>query len=301
VIYTVTFSPSLDYVVKVTNFQTGIINRTQEEFIYPGGKGINVSIVLSNLGVPTKALGFLAGFTGDLLQQLLCDTGSESDFIRLESGFTRINVKVFGNKETAINGQGPLIAPKHINILFEKISKLGEGDILVLSGSIPFTLSNTIYEKILGLIKGKSIKTVVDATGDLVLKALKYHPFLIKPNTIELGGFFGLENVEAEKDIIKYAKQLQKMGAHNILVSRAEKGAILLDEQGKVHCCSAPQGKVVNSVGAGDSMLAGFLAAYEANTDYDYALRLGVSAGSASAFKEWLPNKEDVEKIYNRL
>lgn len=300
-IYTVTFSPSLDYVLTVPELKVGDINRTQEEHIYPGGKGVNVSIVLSHLGLETKALGFTAGFTGKALEAMLADHGVATDFVNIEEGFTRINVKVAVKPETAINGHGPAIGAQHIEALYDKLTALKNGDVLVLAGAIPGSLPNDIYEKILASLEGKGVRTVVDATGELVLKVLKYHPFLIKPNHSELGEFFGDGDVEDPETIVKYAKKLQELGARNVLVSRGGDGAILVDEYGTVTSCPCPKGKLVNSVGAGDSMVAGFLAGYSAHASYEEALKMGISAGSASAFLPWLADKEAIEKIYNTL
>lgn len=300
-IYTITFNPSLDYVVQVPNFTPGAINRTAEETIYPGGKGVNVSLVLHNLGVESKALGFTAGFSGQELQRLLAATGVLYDFIDIPSGYTRINVKIAGNKETAINGQGPYIGKHELELLLEKLDQLQEGDILDLSGSIPSTLPNDVYEQIMQRVAGKGIKVVVDATGELVLRVLKYRPFLIKPNHEELGELFGLQPLQTEAEIRYCAHKLQEQGACNVLVSRGAQGAILLDEKGVVRVSPSPKGKLVNSVGAGDSMVAGFLAGYVSTQDYEQALRWGICAGSASAFQEWLASKEDVEKLLSEM
>ena len=300
-IYTITFNPSLDYVVQVPNFTPGAINRTAQETIYPGGKGVNVSLVLHNLGVESKALGFTAGFSGQELQRLLAATGALYDFIDIPCGYTRINVKIAGVKETAINGQGPHIGKHELEQLLEKLDGLQEGDILDLSGSIPSTLPNDVYEQIMQRVAGKGIKVVVDATGELVLRVLKYHPFLVKPNHEELGELFGLPPLKSEAEIRYCAKKLQELGACNVLVSRGSQGAILLDEKGVVRVSPSPKGKLVNSVGAGDSMVAGFLAGYVSTQDYEQALRWGICAGSASAFQEWLASKEDVEKLLGEL
>ena len=300
-IYTITFNPSLDYVVQVPEFTPGAINRTAEEKIYPGGKGVNVSLVLQNLGVKSKALGFTAGFSGQELKRLLAATGVAYDFIDIPEGYTRINVKIAGAKETAINGQGPHIGQQELELLLEQLKQLQSGDILDLSGSIPATLPKDVYEQIMQLVADKDIKVVVDATGELLLRVLKYHPFLIKPNHEELGDLFGLPPLETEAEILYCAHKLQEQGARNILVSRGAEGAILLDEKGVVRISPSPKGKLVNSVGAGDSMVAGFLAGYVATEDYEQALRWGICAGSASAFQEWLASKEDVEKLLSEL
>ena len=300
-IYTITFNPSLDYVVQVPGFTPGAINRTAQEKIYPGGKGVNVSLVLQNLGVKSKALGFTAGFSGQELKRLLAATGVAYDFIDISEGYTRINVKIAGVKETAINGQGPHIGQQELKLLLEQLGQLQSGDILDLSGSIPATLPKDVYEQIMQLVADRDIKVVVDATGELLLRVLKYHPFLIKPNHEELGDLFGLPPLETEAEILYCAHKLQEQGARNILVSRGSEGAILLDEKGVVRISPSPKGKLVNSVGSGDSMVAGFLAGYVATEDYEQALRWGICAGSASAFQEWLASKEDVEKLLGEL
>ena len=257
-IYTVTFNPSLDYVVQADQLIPGEINRTTSEHIYPGGKGNNVSVILSNLGLKSKALGFKAGFTGDVLEKMLEEFGCETDFIPLKEGNSRINVKINAGTETEINGQGPVITEEAIQALYEKLDKLEEGDVLILAGSIPNTLPEDIYERILERLSGKEIRFVVDATKDLLLKVMKYHPFLIKPNNHELGEMFNVE-LKRKEDIIIHAKKLQALGAQHVLVSMAGDGAILVTKDGKVYETMPPKGKVVNSVGAGDSMVAGFI------------------------------------------
>lgn len=292
-IYTVTFNPSLDYIVKVDSFRLGEVNRTRSEKILPGGKGINVSIVLKNLGIESVAMGFIAGFTGNEIQKRLKGFGCESDFIRIQNGMSRINVKLKSDEESEINGQGPRIGGADLQKLFDRIDRLREKDVLVLAGSIPNTLPEDIYEKILDRIKAKNILVVVDATRDLLLNVLKYHPFLIKPNNHELGELFG-RKPQSDEEIIQCAKELQTKGARNILVSMAGDGAILVEESGRTHKSPAPKGVVRNSVGAGDSMVAGFLAGYLAHGDYQEAFRTGIAAGSASAFSEELASKEDI-------
>lgn len=292
-IYTVTFNPSLDYIVKVDSFRLGEVNRTRSEKVLPGGKGINVSIVLKNLGIESVAMGFIAGFTGNEIQKRLKIFGCESDFIRIQNGMSRINVKLKSDEESEINGQGPRIGGADLQKLFDRIDRLREGDVLVLAGSIPNTLPEDIYEKILDRIKAKNILVVVDATRDLLLNVLKYHPFLIKPNNHELGELFG-RKLQSGEEIIQCAKELQTKGARNILVSMAGEGAILVEESGRTHKSPAPKGVVRNSVGAGDSMVAGFLAGYLAHGDYQEAFRTGIAAGSASAFSEELASKEDI-------
>ena len=296
-IYTVTFNPSLDYVVQVDDFAVGEINRTRTESIYPGGKGINVSLVLQNLGLPSVALGFTAGFSGAEIERLLQEAGCRCDFIAVKAGYSRINTKIISGAETALNGQGPQLSKAELAALFNKLRRLTQDDVLVLAGSIPASLPDNIYEQILELLQPVGTRVVVDATGDLLLKVLKYRPFLIKPNHEELGEFFGRGPLLTEEEILAAAQRLQQQGARNVLVSRGANGALLLDENGKLHKQASPKGTLVNSVGAGDSMVAGFLAGYLQTQDYDAALRLGVAAGSASAFKAWLATREDVEKI----
>lgn len=292
-IYTVTFNPSLDYVIQVDKLVPGEINRTTHEAVYPGGKGNNVSVILSNLGHSSKALGFTAGFTGEALENMLKEFGCDTAFIRLPEGSTRINVKINAGEETEINGQGPVITEEAQSALFEQLDALKEEDILVLAGSIPNTLPSDIYERILEHLQGRGIHFVVDATKELLLKVLKYHPFLIKPNNHELGEMFGV-TLKTRDEIVTYAKKLQEMGAKNVLVSMAGDGAILLTEDGIIYKAKPPKGKVLNSVGAGDSMVAGFLTGYLNTGDYEKAFRLGVVTGSATAFQYWLATKEDI-------
>ncbi|RHO42711.1 1-phosphofructokinase [Dorea sp. AM13-35] len=292
-IYTVTFNPSLDYVIQVDKLVPGEINRTTHEAVYPGGKGNNVSVILSNLGHSSKVLGFTAGFTGEALENMLKEFGCDTAFIRLPEGSTRINVKINAGEETEINGQGPVITEEAQSALFEQLDALKEEDILVLAGSIPNTLPSDIYERILEHLQGRGIHFVVDATKDLLLKVLKYHPFLIKPNNHELGEMFGV-TLKTRDEIVAYAKKLQEMGAENVLVSMAGDGAILLTEDGIIYKAKPPKGKVLNSVGAGDSMVAGFLTGYLNTGEYEKAFRLGVVTGSATAFQYWLATKEDI-------
>lgn len=295
-IYTVTFNPSLDYVIQVDDLTLGEINRTKKEAIFPGGKGNNVSVILSNLGMQSKALGFVSGFTGSALEKMLNDFGCLTDFIRLDEGLTRINVKIKSNEESEINGQGPDIKEEHVEKLYEKLDQLVKGDILVLAGSIPNTLPSDMYERIMERLEGKGVKIAVDATKDLLLNVLKYHPFLIKPNNHELGEMFGTV-LYTDEEIITYAKRLQEKGAKNVLISMAGDGAILITEQGEIYKEEAPKGTVVNSVGAGDSMVAGFLTGYLNTGNYEKAFQLGIASGSASAFLSWLATKEDVVKL----
>lgn len=292
-IYTVTFNPALDYVVWMDQLRPGQINRTASEEIQCGGKGINVSTVLTALGVENIALGFLAGFTGRALEEGLRSQGIRTDFIWLPEGLTRINVKVKGGAETEINGQGPAVGPVALRALQDKLNRLEAGDFLVISGSVPAALSHDVYEQILARLEDRGIQFVVDTTRDLLCSALPYHPFLIKPNSLELGELFG-RTLENDEDICACAMELQAKGARNVLVSMAGDGSLLLDERGGCHRLGVPKGTVRNSVGAGDSMVAGFLAGWLETGDYAYAQRLGAAAGSATAFSEGLATKEQV-------
>lgn len=298
-VYTVTFNPAIDYVVRLDSVTAGGVNRTKSEQIYCGGKGINVSLVLSELGIKSKALGFVAGFTGRAIEDGVRSRGVESDFVQLDEGCSRINVKIKAGEETEINGQGPRITEKAIAQLYEKLNELKDGDVLVLAGSIPDSLPGDIYEKILEYVSGKKIKAVVDATKDLLLNVLKYKPFLIKPNNHELGEMFGKE-LKTVEEIVEYAKRLKEMGAVNVLVSMAGDGAVLVDEQGKVHRCGVCHGQVRNSVGAGDSMVAGFIAG-SAEGDYEYALKLGTATGGATAFSDELARKDEIYELLKQL
>ena len=295
-IYTVTFNPSLDYIVNVPGFTCGRVNRTREEKIFPGGKGINVSMVLKNLGYENTALGFYAGFTGNELKRLVEEKGICVDFIPVAEGMSRINVKIRGDEESEINGQGPAILNDDIEKLYEKLERLRDGDILVMAGSIPDVMPQTIYMDIMKYLADRNLKIVVDATKDLLVNVLQYHPFLIKPNNHELGEIFGVTFKE-RSEVIPYAKKLQKMGAKNVLISMAGDGAVLVAEDGNVYESEAPKGKVVNSVGAGDSMVAGFLAGYLQSGSYQDAFHMGVCTGSASAFSEELATKAEVEQL----
>lgn len=299
-IYTVTFNPSLDYVVQVEHFQGDAVNRTSEEHVYPGGKGNNVAVIVSNLGMKSRALGFKAGFTGAAMEQMLQEFGCDTDFIALKEGVTRINVKVKSDDEFEINGQGPRIPDEKIRQLYEKLDALESGDVLVLSGSIPNTLPDDMYERIMERLAGTDVRISVDATKDLLMNVLKYHPFLIKPNNHELGDMFRV-TLESDDEIAEYARKLQEMGARNVLVSMAGDGAILVTEDGSVLKQLPPAGEVVNSVGAGDSMVAGFLAGYLKTGSYEEALKLGTAAGSATAFTSWLADSEAIDKLYKIL
>lgn len=295
-IYTLTLNPSLDYTIVLDNFHIGKVNRTAEENLYPGGKGINVSIVLKRLGVESVALGFLAGFTGDEIERLAKEAGCSTDFIRLKDGYSRINVKIRMGKESEINARGPEITGEDMDALFGRLDGLAPEDLLVLAGSIPAGLPSDSYERILRRLKEKKVKAVVDAEKDLLVNALKYRPFLIKPNRDELGAIFGVK-LKSGDEIIHYAKRLQKMGAENVLVSMAGDGAILAASDGRILRALPPSGKVVNSVGSGDSMVAGFLAGYLHTGDFENALKVGICAGSATAFSEWLAPPDRIEKL----
>ncbi len=299
-IYTVTFNPSLDYIVSVDNFTLGRVNRTRKEIIYPGGKGINVSMVLQNLGYQSCALGFMAGFTGREIARLLEVNGVESDFIHVDEGLSRINVKLRSNEESEINGQGPAIKKRDIAFLYEKLDRIQDGDILVLAGSIPEVMPDDIYMDIMRYLQTKDVRIVVDATKDLLVNVLPYHPFLIKPNNHELGEIFGVE-LKTTEEIVTCAKKLQEKGARNVLISMAGDGAILLTEDGQIFQSLPPKGKVLNSVGAGDSMVAGFLAGYLENQDYEYAFYMGVCTGSASAFSESLATRDEVAELMKQV
>lgn len=297
-IYTVTFNPALDYMLHVKDLQSDDINRAESEQLYYGGKGINVSVILSRLGVENQALGFLAGFSGRQIDDMLNADNIKTDFVYLKKGYTRINVKIRSGREIDINACGPEISEQDIEALFEKLKKLKKGDCLVLAGSIPKSLPDDIYEKILEKLTGKEIDFVVDATGNLLKNVLKYKPFMIKPNHHELGEMFSVE-IKTLDDIKKYGKMLQKMGARNVLVSRGEDGAALLDENGKLHTMGTVFGRLVSSVGCGDSMVAGFLAGYYKTKDYAYALKLGSACGNATAFSSNLATRDEIEKILN--
>ena len=300
-IYTVTFNPAIDYVIKVDDLTLGKVNRTKREDVYCGGKGINVSNVLSNLGIDSVGLGFIAGFTGDAIEAGAKKLGFQPDFIRLREGMTRINVKIKSNEESEINGQGPVIHDDELEQMFQKIDQLKDGDMLVLAGSIPASLPEDIYERIMERLQGRDIQIVVDATKDLLLNVLKYHPFMIKPNNHELGEMFGIE-LKDNDEIIEHAKKLQEKGARNVLVSMAGDGAILVTEDGDVHMGPCPKGEVKNSVGAGDSMVAGFITGYlKSNGNYEEALNMGTAAGSASAFSEDLATGEKIMELYKQL
>ncbi len=300
-IYTVTFNPALDYIVRLDSLVAGGINRLNYEKVLGGGKGINVSIVLANMGIRSTALGFIAGFTGEEIKRQLITQNVDFDFVQLPEGFTRINMKIKADVETEINGQGPNISEAKQKELFERLDRLQKDDTLVLAGSIPNTLPDDIYERIMERLQGKGIRIIVDATKKLLMNVLKYKPFLIKPNNHELGEMFGV-TLKTDEEIITYAKKLQEQGAQNVLISMAGDGAILLTAEGKSYKSPAPKGKLVNSVGAGDSMVAGFITGYtESNGDFEEAFYMGVATGSASAFSENLATRPEVEALLKTI
>ena len=299
-IYTVTFNPSLDYIVTVKDFTLGQVNRTCEEIMFPGGKGINVSIVLKNLGMDSTILGFTAGFTGKEIQRRVLEMGCKEELIPISNGLSRINLKLRSNEESEINGMGPVIDQNAIDALYRKLDTLTSDDVLVLAGSIPSSMPDTIYMDIMKFLQEKGVMIAVDATKDLLVNVLPYHPFLIKPNNHELGEIFHV-TITDKDDVVTYAKKLQEKGARNVLVSMAGDGAVLVAEDGTIYKSEAPKGKVVNSVGAGDSMVAGFLYGYLTSGDYKTAFKTGISSGSASAFSENLATRKEVEAILETL
>ena len=299
-IYTVTFNPSLDYIVKVDGIRFGETNRAAGEQMFPGGKGINVSIVLNNLGVENTALGFIAGFTGDEIERSVRALGCKTDFIRLADGFSRINLKLKSEQETEINGSGPRIDADSAAGLLAKLDRLQSGDVLVLAGSIPKSMPDSIYLHIMERLQTRGVPVVVDATRDLLVNVLEKQPFLIKPNRAELEEIFGVK-LASNLEVFEYARKLRQRGARNVLISRAGDGALFVGEDGTELFSPAPKGTVVNSVGAGDSMVAGFLAGYLQTGDYCHAFRMGISAGSASAFSEGLATQSEVEAIFSTL
>lgn len=299
-IYTVTFYPSLDYIVAVKDFRLGMTNRTESELLLPGGKGINVSVVLKNLGVESTALGFTAGFTGREIRRRVEETGVRAEFIEIPEGFSRINLKLKSIEGTEINGNGPGISREKVQELMKKLDILEAGDCLVLAGSIPGSLPDSIYQDIAAKMAEKKVQIVVDATRDLLLNVLPYRPFLIKPNNHELGEIFQRE-LRTREEVIPYAQKLREKGAQNVLVSMAGEGAVLAAADGKIYQAPAPKGELKNGVGAGDSMVAGFLAGWQEEKDYRHAFRMGVAAGSASAFSEYLAERREVEEVYRRI
>lgn len=299
-VYTITFNPALDYIMQVPECIAGEVNRTRSEKIMAGGKGINVSVVLNNMGVENTALGFVAGFTGGEIERILADMGCSTDFIRLESGFSRINVKIKSETETEINGQGPDISEDDLSKLLSRLDDLSDGDTLVMAGSVPRFVKNTVYCDIMEKLQDKKLNIIVDATGDLLVNVLKYKPFLVKPNNHELGEIFGKE-LSTKYEVMEYAKKLRDMGARNVLVSMAGEGAVFVGEKGEEYASDAPEGTLVNSTGAGDSMVAGFIAGYMENKDTLTAFKMGMAAGSASAFSENLASHEEILNIYKTI
>ena len=299
-IYTITFNPALDYIVKMDEFNLGHVNRSNNEFVYAGGKGINVSIVLNNLEVKSKALGFIAGFTGDEIERRVREFGCDTDFIKLKEGMSRINVKIKADVESEINGGGPEISAEALEELYGKLDTLKSGDILVLAGSIPKTMPTDVYERIMERLKEKGVKFIVDTTGESLLKVLKYNPFLIKPNHHELGELFGVK-LNNKEEVIGYAKKLKDMGAQNVIISMAGDGAVLINSNGDVTTNNVPKGVVKNSVGAGDSMVAGFIAGYLNSGKIEEGFKLGVATGSASAFSEGLATKDYVYELLEQV
>ena len=300
VIYTVTFNPSLDYIVSVKDFRSGMTNRTSSELMLAGGKGINVSIVLGNLGIKSTALGFIAGFTGDEIVRRLHNGGINSEFIKINDGISRINIKLKSIDGTEINGQGPHIDSSHIEQLMNRLRRLESGDVLVLAGSIPAGISDNIYKDIMDMLKDKGVQIMVDATSRLLTNVLEYNPFFIKPNQHELGDIFNV-TLNTQEEVIPYALELKKMGAVNVCVSMGGKGAILVADDGNVYKAKAPDGILKNSVGAGDSLVAGFLSGWIEKKDYEYAFRKGVATGSASAFSERLATNGEVNGLIGKV
>ena len=299
-IYTITFNPALDYIVKMDNFNLGSVNRTKDEAVYAGGKGINVSIVLNNLEVKSKALGFIAGFTGNEIERRVKEFGCDTDFIKLKEGMSRINVKVKAEVESEINGGGPAISEEALNELYARLDNLKNDDILVLAGSIPSTMPTDIYERIMEKLQDRGVKFIVDTTGDSLLRVLKYKPFLIKPNHHELGELFNTK-LESKEEVIEYAKKLKDMGSENVIISMAGDGAVLINSNGEVTTSNVPKGVVKNSVGAGDSMVAGFITGFLKEKNVEQGFKLGVATGSASAFSEGLATKDYVYELLNQI
>lgn len=298
-IYTVTFNPSLDYIVSVEDFKLGLTNRTSSELLLPGGKGLNVSMVLGNLGISNTAFGFAAGFVGEEIIRRIEEMGVKAEFIRIEEGVSRINVKLKSIDGTEINGCGPVIDENAVQKLMAKLNFLKKGDVLVLAGSIPGSMPDDIYRQIMAEMDGQGVEIVVDATKELLVNVLEYHPFLIKPNNHELGEIFGVK-LKNREEVVPYARCMQQMGARNVLVSMAGEGAVLVAEDGTVYETAAPKGILVNGVGGGDSMVAGFLAGWLEKKEYRHAFEMGVSAGSASAFSERLATKKEITALYQR-
>lgn len=299
-IYTVTLNPSIDYIIETDKFKIGEVNRANKEELYPGGKGINVSLMLNELQVENTALGFLGGFIGEYIENTLASNGVNTEFIKLEKGFSRINLKIKNEVETEINGKGPHISEDNLQSLYKKIEKLKDEDILVLCGSIPKSLSNTLYQDIISMAAKKNVKVIVDATSNLLLNTLKYNPFLIKPNIHELEEIFDTK-IDCIDSTIFYATKLKDMGAENVLISMGKDGALLIDSKGKIYLSNAPYGDVVNTVGSGDSMVAGFISGYLKTKDYKEALKLGASCGSATAFSSGIGEKKLIDTLKNEI
>jgi len=300
-IMTVTFNPSLDYIVSVDDFRTGQVNRTTKELLFPGGKGLNVSMVLKNLGMDSVAVGFMAGFTGRAIEQMMESRGIDTSFIEVEEGISRINVKLRSREETEINGMGPAISAENIDELYKKLDALSRDDILVLAGSIPSVMPESMYMDIMKYLEGRGVRIIVDATRDLLVNVLPLHPFLIKPNNHELGEIFGVR-LETKEEVIPYARKMQEKGAENVLISMAGQGALLIDGDGRVTESDPPKGKVRNSVGAGDSMVAGFIYGYlTSGGDFERAFYTGLCTGSASAFSDDLATRPEVVSLLDQL
>ncbi|MCH5296521.1 MAG: 1-phosphofructokinase [Ruminococcus sp.] len=299
-IYTVTLNPSIDYIVRLDKLTSGITNRTTDEEYYYGGKGINVSCVLAELGIDSTAFGFVAGFTGEAIEKGIRNDRIITDFIKLKNGISRINIKIKAGEETEINCQGPHIDDSELERMLAKIDRITDGDTIVLAGNIPNTMPDDVYERILNRLGKKDVRIVVDATKKLLLNSLKHKPFLIKPNRQELSEIFETE-VISEEDTQKYAKELQKMGAQNVLISLGGEGAMLIDEFGNKHKAGVLKEKVINTVGSGDSMVAGFIAGYEKQHDYSYALKLGSVCGNATAFLSGLATKEKINELLEKF
>lgn len=300
-IYTVTLNPALDYIMHVEHFEKNRINKTSSELLLPGGKGINVSIVLHNLGMSSTALGFIAGFTGQEIRRKLQGLGVTDDFIELPDGHSRINMKICSHEETELNGMGPIIDEVSLLKLYTQLDRLVTGDVLVLAGSIPASLPDSIYQDIMKRVEAKGVMTIVDARKDLLENVLELRPFLIKPNNFELAELFGLEELWDKQEVLRYAKKLQERGARNVLVSMAGAGAVLVAEDGNTYESPAPDGTVINSVGAGDSMVAGFLYGLLTTESFEQAFYTGLACGSASAFSEQLATKDAVDAILKHL
>ena len=299
-IYTVTLNPSIDYIIETDKFKIGEVNRANKEELYPGGKGINVSLMLNELQIENTALGFLGGFIGEYIENTLASNGVNTEFIKLEKGFSRINLKIKNEVETEINGKGPHISEDNLQLLYKKIEKLKDEDILVLCGSIPKSLSNTLYQDIISMVAKKNVKVIVDATSNLLLNTLKYNPFLIKPNIHELEEIFDTK-IDCIDSTIFYATKLKDMGAENVLISMGKDGALLIDSKGKIYLSNAPYGDVINTVGSGDSMVAGFISGYLKTKDYKEALKLGASCGSATAFSSGIGEKKLIDTLKNEI